>query len=584
MKNKKLPSIDKSSSIIAVDNSWDSFCQKSCLLGISISLFAFLAAGQRAFAQQPPTAGNQLQQIQTLPKQPKTSPDIGVKQDDVPIRSTAEGQKILVRIVRFSGATLFSRNELLSSIDFRPDSKHTLSELRAMAAKVTAFYRSNGYFVAQTFLPPQEIVDGAVKFSVIEGQYGEITVRNSSRVFDSTANRLMEGLNTGDSVAAAALEHHLLLLSDLPGVNVKSTMQPGASVGAADLIVDISPGQRVTGSIDADNQGNRYTGAERLGASLTVNEPTGLGDVASVRVISGEGLTYGRAAYQAQLGKTKAGFAYTSMSYALGKEFASAKVNGTAQITSLFGSYPLIRTRKKNLYVQLAYDSKKFSDRQELTTPANVTDKYAQSVMSSLNGDYQDTLGGGGVNNYSLSWTHGAIDLQGANALGVDAAGPQSNGSFNKLSYNFSRLQTITPSIALFANLRGQVASKNLDASEKFTLGGAAAVRAYPAGETNGDDGYVLSLEVRKLLSLWDQPLQLFGFFDIGSASINKNPWAAVTTPNIRTLSGGGLGLNFYGTNDLIVKAFYAFKLSKEPAISAPDASGRYWLQAVKYF
>ncbi len=69
------------------------------------------------------------------------------------------------------------------------------------------------------------------------------------------------------------VESPLLQLSDLPGVSVKSTLVPGASVGASDLIVDVSPGQRVTGSIDADNARNRYTGEERLGGTANLNNP-----------------------------------------------------------------------------------------------------------------------------------------------------------------------------------------------------------------------------------------------------------------------------------------------------------------------
>ena len=82
-----------------------------------------------------------------------------------------------------------------------------------------------------------------------------------------------------------------------------------------------------------------------------------------------------------------------------------------------------------------------------------------------------------------------------------------------------------------------------------------------------------------------DQQTQLIGFVDTGSAKLNKSPWQAVTSPNTRTLSGAGLGVNWVGgQNDFVVKAYYAFKLGNEAATSAPDKSGRFWLQAVKYF
>jgi hemolysin activation/secretion protein len=76
--------------------------------------------------------------------------------------------------------------------------------------------------------------------------------------------------------------------------------------------------------------------------------------------------------------------------------------------------------------------------------------------------------------------------------------------------------------------------------------------------------------------------LQLIAFVDTGTVTANKNPWAA--GPNRRTLSGAGVGLNWSATNNFIVKAYYARKLGNEAATSAPDASGRFWIQGVKYF
>ena len=130
---------------------------------------------------------------------------------------------------------------------------------------------------------------------------------------------------------------------------------PGASVGASDLIVDLKmPGERVSGSIDADNAGNRYTGANRVGATLNLNGLAGQGDVATVRALtSADGLNYGRAAYQLQLGQAKVGAAYAHMQYRLGGDFDSLRAHGTAGIASLYGSYPLLRSRSHNLYAQI---------------------------------------------------------------------------------------------------------------------------------------------------------------------------------------------------------------------------------------
>ncbi|MCK9216268.1 MAG: ShlB/FhaC/HecB family hemolysin secretion/activation protein, partial [Rhodoferax sp.] len=381
------------------------------------------------------------------------------------------------------------------------------------------------------------------------------------------------------------LEHRLLLLSDLPGVKVNSSLVPGAAPGSSDLIVNLTPGKRISGSIDADNAGNHYTGANRIGATINFNEPLGLGDVASLRALtSGKGLNYLRGAYQMQFGKAKAGVAYGALRYELGEEFASLGAHGTTQVASLFGSYPLIRSRNENLYAGLVLDAKKFRD--EVDATGSVADKKAQVLTTSVSGNSIDALGGGGQTSHALAWSTGNIDLQTPSEQALDAVTAQSNGHFNKLAFGLARLQHVTDTVSLYGAINGQYAWNNLDVSEKMELGGMYGVRAYPEGETYADQGYVINLEARwqlpKLSTSLPGQVQLIGFIDTGRATINKNPWSA--EPNKRTLSGAGVGVNWYETNNFMVRAYYAVKVGDEAATSAPDKSGRFWIQAVKYF
>jgi hemolysin activation/secretion protein len=546
---------------------------------------ALLALSQNAFAADLPSAGGQFQQIPPVPVQQKAAPKIRIEQGKTPAIPAADHVKILVTSLHVTGQAIYSEAELLAITGFSPGGELTLSELRAMATKIADYYHKNGYFVAQAYLPAQDINNGAVTITVIEGHYGNITLHNQTNLSDNLAYTLLGGLNSGDVIASAPLEHRLLLLSDLPGVDVKSTLVPGASVGASDLIVDIKPGQRVTGEIDADNAGNRYTGEYRGGATVNLNNPLGLGDVASLRVLtSGAGLNYGRASYQLQLGKATVGAAYSYLRYELGEEFESLHANGTAQVASIYGSYPLIRSRNTNLYAGLAYDYKIFQDRVDTTN--TVTDKSVHVVMSSLYGDLHDNFGGGGVSSYSLTWTTGNLDIQTAAAHSFDAVTAKSDGQYNKFGYSLMRLQNVTESVSLYGAINGQFALNNLDVSEKMELGGMYAVRAYPEGETYADEGFVATLEARLLLPKFSERLpgqmHLIGLVDVGSVTVNKDPWTAES--NSRTLSGAGVGFTWMDTNNFSLKTYYAFKLGNEPATSAPDSSGRFWIQVVKYF
>ena len=523
-----------------------------------------------------------MQQIPTTPIPKTTAPKFDVKPSPASVAESLAGVKIIVSTLRITGSLAYSEADLLAQTGFVPGSALNLSDLRAMADRISNFYRNNGYFVAQAYLPAQDIKDGTVTIVISEGRYGKVVLNNQTRVSSTLANSLLDGLQAGDPVTTAPLESRLLLLSDLPAVKVNASLVPGAATGTSDLMVDLTPGQSISGSVDADNAGNRFTGEYRIGATVNFNELLGLGDVASLRVLtSGAGLNYARASYQLQIGKATLGMAYSALAYELGEEFSSLQAKGTAKTTSIYGSYPIMRSRNSNLYAGLVLDDKVLQDRMD--SAASVSDKRAQVLTASLRGD---ALGGSGFTSYSLALSAGNLDLQSPTAQVIDATSAQSNGHYGKLTFSASRLQWLNDGVSLSAAVSGQLASKNLDASEKMELGGMYGVRAYPEGEAYGDQGYVLALEARYQLPNFSErqagQVQLIGFFDMGSVDANRNPWSVGT--NKRTLSGAGVGVNWSDTNNYLVRAYYAVKLGDEVAASAPDKSGRFWIQAVKYF
>jgi len=544
--------------------------------------FALLALCQAVLAQQPPSAGGQLQQIPPSPVAPRPAPGIRIEQRSSLVAPASDQVRITVRSLQISGATVFAPGDLVALTGFRAGSELNLSQLEAMAAAITEHYRRNGYFVAQAYLPAQDIKDGAVVIAVSEGRYGNVTLRNSAGLSEGLAQGALGGIGSGDLITHAPLDTRLLLLSDVPGVRVNSTLAPGTVPGTSDLMVDVTPGQRVTGSIDADNAGNRYTGANRLGATVNLNNPLGLGDVASLRAVtSGKGLNYARASYQIQVGKAQVGVAYSWLGYELGREFESLQAHGTARVASVFGRYTLIRTRDNNLYAQLGFDAKTFQDRID-SVPA-VTDKKSRVLTASLYGDHQDGWGGGGFSAYGLGLSTGQLDIETPAARAADALAGRTHGGFGKLAFHALRVQSLGGPFSLYGAVNGQLASTNLDVSEKMELGGMNAVRAYPEGEAYADQGVVATLEARMDLPKGQLPgrVQLAVFVDGGSVTLDKQPWTAGS--NHRHLAGAGVGVNWSDPGNFLVRAYYARRLSSA-ATSSPDRSGRFWVQLVKYF
>lgn len=542
---------------------------------------------QSALAQQLPSAASQLHQIPSTPAPDKHEPPLLQTPAPASVAPAADGETVLVNSVHIVNAHAFSEAELLATTGFVPGSELTLSALRGFAARIADHYRSHGYLLAQAQIPAQDVVDGAITIAVVEGQYGKIVLRNQSKLADGLAHQVLDGLNSGDTVAIAPLESRLLQLADLPGVNVKSTLVPGASLGAADLIVDVTPGRSVSGSVDVDNSGSRYTGTYRMGGTFNINNPLGRGDVATLRALtSWDGLNYGRAAYQLRFGRVDAGLAYTALDYELGREFDSLQAHGTAQIASAYGRYPLLRSRSHNVYAQIGVDAKAFRDVVGATTPDTISNKKAHVAMLSLLGDQRDRFAGGGWNTYSITWSSGSLDLQSSAALAADALTARSDGHYDKLGFEVTRLQHVTDSISLYGALQGQLATHNLDVSEKMGLGGATAVRAYPEGEAYLDEGYLLNLEARLHLPNINAHMpgqtQLIGFFDSGTGKLDKDPWSAGRQH--RTLHGAGVGINWFDADTFVVRAYYALTLGDAAVTAGPDKESRFWINTVKYF
>ncbi|RYD65093.1 MAG: ShlB/FhaC/HecB family hemolysin secretion/activation protein [Sphingomonadales bacterium] len=365
---------------------------------------------------------------------------------------------------------------------------------------------------------------------------------------------------------------------------MKATLAPGTDVGASDLIVDVTPGARISGSIEADNAGGRYTGVYRFGGSVNINNPGGYGDLLSVRLLASDGgLAYGRAAYQAPIGNLTLGVAYAHLRYSLGRELEALDGSGTANIFTAFASYPLVRTRRANLYALASVDHKTLRD--DIGIVSNRSNKRIHEGTLGIAGDSRDTIGGGGSNVFSLAWTTGNLGIRSQAERAIDALTARSAGGFNKVQASFSRLQSIAGPVTLYGSVRTQYAFDNLDSSEKIQLGGAYGVRAYPEGEAFGDTGYVATVEARFALGSYEKMpgrFELVGFVDTGKIRYAQEAW--FIGPNHTSRSGYGVGVNWAGPEGFQVKASYARKLGTGPATSAPDKDGRFWLQLVKLF
>lgn len=464
------------------------------------------------------------------------------------------------------------------------DQKMVIATLYQLVNRITDYYHSHGYPLARAIIPAQTINNGIVNIQVYEANYGKISLNNSSRIKTPLLAKTLSTLQPSNVIAQAKLDHALFLLSDIPGVQVNSTLKPGDAVGTSDLQVTTTPSQRVYGNAVLDNYGNSYTGRARIGGTVNVMDPLGLGlgDTLSLSGLSsGSGLNYGRAVYESVLNQygTRMGGSYSALHYKLGGTFKDLNAQGNAQVLSIWAKHPLIRSRDLNLYGQAKLEHLKLNDHAGTTQK---TDRNLNNGSLNITGDSRDTLLSGGINTWDLGITKGSVDFIDANAMIADAATAKTKGSFSKLNMNLSRLQNISANNALYMSLVAQIAGDNLDSSQKMSVGGPYTVRAYDTGAISGDAGYLLSIDLRHDLgALLNGQVHVLGFVDTAHITVNKNSFGAAS--NSATLSGVGLGLNWVGQNNYNANAYVATPIGATPALVTANST-RAWVEIGKSF
>lgn len=558
------------------------FLQPNTLLLSTLTL-SLLASVANA-APVAPDAGQTIRELQQQPKLsvPPTISPLRIESESSSSGAPTDSTRIAIKAVRVTGNTVIESVELDALVSGLVGGNHTFAELKEAAARITNLYHERGYILARAYLPAQEIKDGVIDIAVLEGHVGKTTVKNSSNLSDPIA--YLADIKPSEVMTGYKVERALLLLNDTPGVGAaRATVQPGASVGTSELLIELDPSAKVVGTVEIDNYGNRYTGENRLGGSIGLNSPLGIGDQLILRVLATDkSMTYGRLSYQLPVGASglKVGGAYYGTQYnQLAKEFASLQAHGLANSTSLYATYPFVRSLENNLSGTFVLENKNLSD--FTNVPVTTSDKRIQVASIGLAGSHQDVVTGQRATSFDLNLASGKLSMDLA-SLALDNASAKSNGNYSRVAYNINHQERLTEADSLMFSVSGQQASKNLNSSEKFSLGGANGVRAFPQGEGIGDQGWLVNMEARHNLA---QGVQGVVFYDAGSVTINKNPFV-VGAANSRNISGAGVGMNA-NVSGLQAKLFVAWRTGGGQPTSEPatiNRNPRLWVQASKQF
>lgn len=551
-------------------------------LGRTVTSCAVVLITSSAVAQTPPDAGALQRQIEQQRPQAMPGERRSLVPEPSPMRGAA-GVSVTVKTFRFAGNTLLSDAQLAPSVQPYLNRVLDFNGLQQAVAAVGEAYREAGW-LARVYLPEQEIVDGVVTIQIVEAHFGEMRRDGPppTRISEAQAQAYVSAVQArGEPLNADALDRAMLLIEDLPGAAVSGNFAPGRGQGETDLVLKYQDEPLLNGDISFDNAGARSTGRNRATLNAYLNSPLRIGDQAIATLLYSEGTNYGRIGYTLPVGHDgmRLGVSASTLSYRIvASEFSALHLKGDSDTWGVDAHYPLIRARTRNLYLNAYYEEKTYDNEANGATNSHYR---VRNVNIGLVGNLFDRLGGGGANLAGLTVTAGEVDLGRPDA----GENPALDGQFTKLGYQLSRQQYLSQAISLYALLSGQVADSNLDSSEKFYLGGANGVRAYPSNEGSGSEGMMLNLELRYRAR---PDVLLTGFYDWGQITQNHdNDVGPPANPNRYELQGAGIAASWSGPRGLNLRATYARRIGNNPNPTArgTDQDGsltrdRFWLLA----
>ena len=557
----------------------------------SVALIALAWSALNAQAQTVPNlpnAGRLLQESKPSIEfiRPKISNPLRFQADpELPLPET---NPFFVRQIRITGNTVFDTPTLHALLAHAEGQRLTLLELSESIYAITDFYRKAGYPLARAVIPVQTIDDGMVTVQVVEARIGSIELNNHSVVNTDFLRDTLAGVQPGLVIQQFTIEDVLQLLLDVPAILPSVLMRPGQAVGTSDLVLDVQPGAGFNGDATLDSYGGRYTGRQRVAANLQWYNPVRRGDTVALSALSsGSGLGYGRLSYEIPLtgrGPT-VGAAVSSLNYSLGDIAQALNAHGKAQQSSVWLRSYLSRSTWRQVTARLQLDVSDLRD--DVDSTGVFTDRQTRLLGLDVQSQSVDDWAGGGSSSASLGFRAGSVSFDNAAAQSADAVAAQTQGSFSLWSLGLERNQALGSQLSLWISFNGQWARNNLDASQKFSLGGARSVRAYEPGVLSGDSGQLVSVELRQNLpsdgftaGQWRAVL----FADAGAVQINRSPWSR--GDNDAAISGVGVGLDWRGPARWNARLSIARAMGSQPSqLAGSDSThASAWLEVSKGF
>lgn len=559
----------------------------------ALAAFSCAGGGGAARAQVPahlpvpPPLGSPLPGIAT-PEEPRLAPGLSRPPPPSAPAETNTGATHPIATLVIDGVTAFPPDAVSGLTGGLTGPAVPEGQIEASRRALVELYRSQGY----VYTTVRAIIHGTeLRFQVVEGYIAAVKLDGDIGPAGVQVLRFLNHLVGEIPLKTTELERWLLLAQDIPGLTVRSVLNPSlGDPGALTLVAQVS--RRVaSGYVSADNRAFNLAGPEEGLGVFNIDSLTEFGERTQLSIFGAVGRTneFGQLSEEMFLGGSGLKL---RMYGGLGDSLPSGTlaIIGYNGETRVFGgqlSYPLLRARTESLNLTAAFDATESDTLNDLgPNGASQRSSFDSLRILRLGADYAllDTVLGperSGLNGLSAKLSQG-LTLLGASQDGDTTTPPPRVGekiNLTKLSGEISRTQTLfhpyaDATIAFAGAVGGQYATELLPPSEKYYLGGPTFNRGYYYGEVSGDKAVTISAELRLNTPIplpnkfpFEIRSQFYLFYDWGAV------WQNTSLESDVTLRSAGTGVRLFVANSTEIDLEGVYRISLFPNGQGPDVS-----------
>lgn len=477
----------------------------------------------------------------------------------------------------------------------------TMARLGEITRAVVGHCRDRDHPLIDVVVPEQDVDNGVLQLAVVEFKLGQIRVEGNNWF----ASEVLAGevrLKPGDPIIGSRLLVDQTVLNENPFRQVDVIYERGRDAGSTDLVlktVDRLPLHVYAGYDDA---GTAALGPDRVNAGFVWGNVFGLDHQFSYQFTASTDLLAGNPSLPGRPDEPR--FVSHAFNYTLplpdadrltifglyaravprlAEGFDQLGLTGQASFR-----YSLRLPRPEALSsqdLQLGYDFKTTNNNLAFGgTAVNATATEIDQGVAQYSATLADRYGSTTATGLFYASPGGVTGGNNSAVFETARAGAKADYVYGQLALERStplpKLAPIPEGSSWWIKGTLQRASAPLLPSEELGLGGVGSVRGYDPYTVLGDDGWLLSNELRapafSLVGVvreepWMDRLQPFLFSDIGHATSQV---LQAGTPPSATLASAGLGFHYTVDRFVVMNADYGWQLSRIPGGTHPGSRG----------